>query len=93
MTVYGYRGQVVHHNDCTYCRHRREVPAWGKKKRMAERCGLTGWDIPPPFQSHDIGPRFCKSYQQAGCECDQCQTFLATSNTVLFTNQMVDKYN
>ncbi len=90
MTAYGYRGQVVHHNNCTWCVHRYELPVAGKKKHHVERCQLTGRDIPPPFHGHDIGQRFCENYRQKGCECDNCQAVLVTTSGI-FTNQMVDK--
>ena len=69
MTVYGYRGQVVHHNDCTYCRHRIRVPRTKQKGAVeVELCGLTRQKLALPGTVQ----RFCEGYQQIDCECDQC---------------------
>lgn len=80
--IIGASGRVVHHNDCTYCRHRQNVPVGKKRKRIIyqERCALTGEKIAPPLTIE----RFCTSYQQIGCECDKCHGEVVTEKTGLF---------
>jgi hypothetical protein len=89
MTVYGYRGQIVHHNDCTWCTHRTNIPykRKGRKTYSKEQCGLSGNPIPHPFASE--GRRFCRAYQQIDCECDECQAQSVTNNTGISINQTV----
>ena len=75
----GGSGRIVHHDDCTYCLHRKNVPIGKKRKRIIyqERCELTGASIAPPMTIE----RYCTSYQQIGCECDECNAEPVTVNT------------
>ena len=59
MTVYGWDGRIVHHNNCTYCRLRQVI----KGKPEIEYCGVNGLEIPAPRH----GERHCEHYQQDGC--------------------------
>ena len=74
-TRYTHDGRVLHHNNCTYCKHRFDVKARRKGRRTMvthEICRLTNLDIPEP----ETGLRLCESYQQKGCECDACSVFI-----------------
>ena len=64
VTVYGWDGRIVHHNDCTYCKLRQVIEG----KPEIEYCGVTGSEIPAPRQ----GERYCEHYQQKSCECARC---------------------
>jgi hypothetical protein len=71
MTIIRF-GKVVHHNDCTYCRFRIDMPIKKKGKRILheERCELTDWRIPAPLSTDGI--RYCPQYKQIGCDCEAC---------------------
>jgi hypothetical protein len=77
--IVGGSGRVVHHNDCTFCRNRLKVPTGAKKGvKEIERCSLTNQNIPAPYA---LGDRYCNRYSQIGCECDQCNGEMVTSET------------
>lgn len=65
------KGKVIHHNDCTYCIYRADVPLEikrGKTIRVKEICRLTKKEIPPPGSAD----RYCEHYVQKGCTCPSC---------------------
>jgi hypothetical protein len=71
VTVYGHKGQIVHHNNCTYCAHRLNTPLTARKGHKApiqERCALDQHVLPPPMSAS----RYCQFYQQNGCDCAAC---------------------
>jgi hypothetical protein len=80
MTVSPQTGKLIHHNNCTWCKHRRGIQVGARrKKRELERCALTGADIPPPFMavypnSQGVPDRYCERYQQIGCPCERCMS-------------------
>lgn len=80
--------RIIHHNNCTYCQYREQIPVGTKSKhRELERCALTNQQIPRPFDP-DGGRRYCERYRQRGCECDRCQPKEVTDDTGTHTNQM-----
>lgn len=72
MTVTGYRGQVVHHDNCTYCvfRHRIDLSTKSKKKEK-EKCSLHKRPTISPH--HETKSRYCEEYLQVNCECEKCK--------------------
>jgi hypothetical protein len=86
MTI--VRGRFIHHNNCTYCQYRQQIPAGTKsKRRELERCALTDQHIPRPFDP-DGGQRYCEHYRQKGCACDRCQPTEMTKDTGITVNQL-----
>jgi hypothetical protein len=69
VTVSG-AGKPIHHNDCTWCRHRVSLKGAIQKKYELELCGLTEGTLLHPNQAR----RFCESYQQANCGCNSCRS-------------------
>jgi len=63
-------GKIIHHNDCTWCKHR-IVYSRGtvNKKREVEKCAITGKYLTWPNRND----RYCEYYQQTDCECDNCK--------------------
>ena len=59
---------MVHHNNCTYCKHRVVYKA-KKSGGELEKCGLTWLTIKHPLAR---GLRYCDKYQQKNCDCEQC---------------------
>ena len=63
--------RVIHHNNCTWCKHRfvwKDGPK--RRQREHERCSLTGDNLPEPFKPETI--RYCDNYQQVNCQCEAC---------------------
>lgn len=60
--------RIIHHNDCTWCRHRLVYYKAIHNKNELERCALTGKTIVAPKD----GRRYCQNYQQKGCPCMAC---------------------
>jgi hypothetical protein len=73
MTVSPATGKLIHHNDCSWCRHRWETtgkkPKGGRKPRTEEFCRLSDLRIPKP---NSEGRRWCPQYQQENCPCADC---------------------
>jgi hypothetical protein len=99
MTVYTHDGQILHHNDCTYCQHRKKYPKFFKKIYELEVCEITGVQIPAP-KEHIL--RLCDMYQQNNCECESCtkpieytgevkQLFDAKAPVVIHKHHLVDR--
>lgn len=63
-------GKLIHHNNCTYCAHRKVYKGAVNKRNELEVCALleTFTALPHPR----AGGRFCEHYQQIGCDCNQC---------------------
>ena len=64
-------GKLIHHNDCSYCRHRRAYPKAIEKKYELELCDFFHGGtrpLPHPRQAR----RYCAHYQQIGCDCQNC---------------------
>jgi hypothetical protein len=87
MTVYGSKGQVVHHDNCTYCLYRECVPMPGKGKREVERCRITNLPLPEVAALSEIHRRYCQDYKQVNCLCLQC----CKLNNGIYIHQLVDK--
>ena len=65
-------GEVFHHNDCTYCIYRQDIPVKeGKKNRTYELCRKFGKRCAPVNDPE----RFCWEYRESECGCDQCNSF------------------
>jgi hypothetical protein len=82
-TLHTHSGGVLHHNDCTYCQHRKALkgPQKGRRKpREVEFCGLTDTQIPAP---NDVKLRWCNAYQQRGCTCPACMNGKYKNQTVI----------
>ena len=63
------RGKWIHHNDCTYCRYRKNIPIQeGRKKRTYELCQLHKRRC----ASVNSIERYCPDYKQVNCNCDGC---------------------
>ena len=86
MTVRTHDGRILHHNSCTYCIHRKFTPRpeklrKGRKIHYNELCGMTGEPLVNPFAGE--GVRYCKKYQQVGCECELCRTITHQTDDTL----------
>lgn len=60
---------MVHHLNCTYCKHRISYK-YNKSSGEIERCTLTNALIPHP----DKNNRYCEQYQQRNCDCEKCNS-------------------
>jgi hypothetical protein len=71
---------MIHHNNCTYCKHR-YVHLYKKKGRRKESefeaCLVHGYEVPKPMEEN----RYCYDYQQVNCSCDSCQAEKVTLDT------------
>lgn len=78
--------KIIHHNDCTWCKHRIVLkPNKNKKGGELERCQFDNWMIPAPRE----GSRYCALYQQENCPCPSC-TLTIPHNTIP-TGRLHDK--
>ena len=67
--VWNVLTRIVHHNDCTWCKHRQVFKKAIEGKYELELCGLTQKKIPAP-----PAIRLCEHYQQIDCSCESCNT-------------------
>jgi len=74
---------MIHHNNCTYCQHRKRIfvgQGKSRKPKEIEKCGLTDRTVPAPFTE---GLRYCEHYQQVNCTCQLCvQPINQLANTI-----------
>ena len=68
MIISPATGKIIHHNDCTWCKHRIVYPKGLLAKYEVEKCAVTGKHCAHP--KTDL--RYCDCYQQKGCECENC---------------------
>jgi hypothetical protein len=63
-------GRIIHHNDCTWCAHRKRYPKAIDKRYELEVCSLANGlaALPEPGSPK----RYCEHYLQLNCACNQC---------------------
>ena len=69
--------KIIHHNDCTWCKHRKTYKKAIERRYELELCGLDNHKISAPFK----GVRFCEQYQQVNCPCEKCNSTITSVMT------------
>jgi hypothetical protein len=87
--------RIIHHNDCTWCIHRKVTKGVIDGKYELETCEADGHRIPAPR----VAERYCEQYQQERCICGNCnlkKPFVVLTNqrnyaTIQITSKRTDK--